>query len=339
MHANTEKGTISGSRLVALPVAIFAAIFYCVTASATDDYFSLTWDNDLFIGNDSGYTNGLFLSWIAIADDEHGQLLPILVKPLAWSIDLAETRQSLTTHTFGQTMVTPENIIATEPDENDLPYSGLLFFKSSFLSIASNRADNIETTIGVVGPASGAERTQEFIHRITGSDEPMGWDAQLENEIVFQFTRGRLWRSWVARNKRFDLLLSSQASIGTLSSMLAAGVTFRYGVGLGDSYAMHLLNNSRISNPVSLKGSWQFFTGINAGYLFNQIFTDGNTFKDSPSIDYDHERIGVSFGYSCSWKTLSLAFVLNDTNVTARTSEKALEDFTQFGSLTVAWRY
>ena len=73
-----------------------------------------------------------------------------------------------------------------------------------------------------MGPSSGAEFAQEQVHSLTGSDEPEGWDTQLENEPVFQFSRGRVWRSWESADKHFDLLLDSEAKLGTISSAVTA---------------------------------------------------------------------------------------------------------------------
>lgn len=109
---------------------------------------------------------------------------------------------------------------------------------------------------------------------------------------------------------------------------------FRYGKNLIESYAVPLLDSTRTTNPVSMNGDWYIYSGIKVGYIFNQIFADGNTFRDSRSVDYDHEFVGVTLGLAYSWDNYSLAFSLNDSNIISDESEGQLKDLTEFGTLT-----
>jgi len=307
--------------------------------SADSDWRAFTMDNDIFVGNDSGYSNGFYYSWISPVMGNKRSEVPILVTPLLWSLGDQQRRASITTSTIGQAINTPQDINIKVPAQNELPYSGLLFFNQTFISIKKGHADKLGTTIGIVGPSSGAEFTQKLVHSITGSDEPRGWDTQLEDEPVFNFNRGRVWRSWNSSSDRFDLLLDSELSLGTITSAISMGATLRYGRVLSHSYASHLFDSSRISNPVAIDRGWYFYAAIKASYIFNQIFTDGNTFRDSRSIDIDPESIGVGIGYSYSWDDVSVTFAINDFSIAEDTSDKQLEDLTRYGALTVAWRY
>lgn len=77
---------------------------------------------------------------------------------------------------------------------------------------------------------------------------------------------------------------------------------------------------------------------MTAGYTFNQIYTDGNTFQDSQSIDYGQERLGVTAGLAYSWGKISITLALNDANILDTRSEEELEDLTQYGSLSIAYK-
>jgi len=319
---------------------IFGLLFACSASRAADPkVFLFTMDNDIFVDDDSGYSNGFYFSWLRAGEDKDKLPRKSLVAPLIWSYDPAGNKATTVVNSFGHVINTPEDLTVAIPDEDSLPYSGLLFYNSSFLSIHEEFVDSLSTTIGVVGPLSGAESTHKWVHKITGSDEPQGWSTQLENELVFQFARGRLWRSWVAQGKDFDLLLNSEASLGTLQSDVSVGLTVRYGKGLEHSYASHLLAIPRISNPFSLNNNWSVFLNLNARYLFNQIFLDGNTFTDSRSVDYDHGNVGIGVGFSKAWKKFSISFVVNDNNVNPDSSEEQLGEITRYGSITMAWIY
>ena len=156
----------------------------------------------------------------------------------------------------------------------------------------------------------------------------------MKNELVFQLSRARAWRTWASESEQWDFITSSEFSLGTLSSSVDAGVMFRYGKNLIESYAVPLLDSTRTTNPVSMNGDWYIYSGIKVGYIFNQIFADGNTFRDSRSVDYDHEFVGVTLGLAYSWDNYSLAFSLNDSNIISDESEGQLKDLTEFGTLT-----
>jgi hypothetical protein len=115
-------------------------------------------------------------------------------------------------------------------------------------------------------------------------------------------------------------------------------MVFRYGKKLDRSYASSLLNNSRTTNPIAIDDGWYLYAGMTAGYTFNQIYTDGNTFTDSRSIDYDHEQLGVMAGLAYSWGKFSVTLALNDTNILDTRSEEELEDLTRYGSLSIAYK-
>ena len=319
------------------------AFVYCLLVSADavagNQYLSLTIDNDLFVGNDSGYSNGFYVS--AFDTSLQGDLPEkgFLLKPIAWSLPKGTPDGAVSSLTFGQAMNTPQDITIEDPGDDNLPYSALLFVNSAFLHITPTVADRIDTTLGIVGPVALGEPAQKFVHSLTGSDEPQGWDTQLDNELVFQFSRGRTWRSWSSPSDGIDFLTQAEFSLGTIRSGVKTGFLFRYGKSLAGTYATTLLSTNRISNPVAINDSWYVYAGANVGYLFNQIFTDGNTFKDSRSVDYDRENLGVSVGFAYSRNDFSVTFAINDSNVMQDgATADTLKNLTRFGSLTFAWR-
>ena len=319
---------------------LFLSLFRSISLYAEIDWVSVTLDNDLFVGNDNGYTNGLYVSFYDVGDTssqipEHD----FWVTPLIWSMPKNQAVGAVNAYMIGQTMSTPSDINIVIPDENELPYSALLALTNSYVAITPTYADRVSTTIGMVGPAALGEEAQTFIHKIIGGDEPQGWDTQLENELVFQLSRERTWRSWTSDSGDFDFLTNAGLSLGTIQSSINTGMTIRYGRDLASSYATTLLNSSRTTNPSAVNGGWYIYAGLQAGYVFNQIFTDGNTFRDSRSIDYDHEFIGLTAGFAYSWQNFSLTFAVNDSNLLQTgSSEKTLENLTQYGTITFAWR-
>ena len=308
---------------------------------AEADWSSLTIDNDLFVGNDNGYTSGIYYSWYDTPDNNKAEI-GFLARAMRWSLtDRYPAKAEVSIRTIGQTMVTPDDIKLEDPPlpPEDLPYGGLLFFSDIWVKAYADRAEKIGVTLGIVGEYSFAEESQTFVHKVIGGDEPKGWDTQLNDEIVFQFSRAQVWRNWASRSGNSDFMLGADAALGTISSSVGVTAMYRYGRQLQHSFTTALLTTSRASNPVAVRSGWFMFAGVNARYLANQIFLDGNTFDNDgqESMEYDNEAVGVTVGVTYAWQKVSLAFAMSDLNV-IEDNEQAGE-YSQFGTLTLAWKH
>ena len=318
---------------------ILCGASYSPVARSDFDWMATTLDNDIFIGSDDGYTNGVYLSLFDVEELTAEKVVKphFWMYPLMWSMRSDSAHLVVNSYTVGQTMSTPSDITIEDPSEDELPYSALLAITNSYTYIGSNFADQVAITIGIIGPSAFGAEAQKYVHKIVGSDEPLGWDTQLHDEIVFQFSRARAWRSWTSKSGRTDLTTSSRVGIGTLHSAAHLDSTLRYGRDLTGTIAPTLYTNSRTANPSAVNGSWFLYAGINGGYVFNQIFTDGNTYRDSRSVDYQHEYIGVTAGLTYSWEHTSLSFAYSNANIVqSKQNDETLNNITQFGTVTFA---
>ena len=331
----------SSSPVLITIVAIWLAI--SGSARAEVEWISVTFDNDLFVANDDGYTNGLYVSWWDGPDGEEPSSPGLLAKWMMWSMPSASDNDfDIDIGTLGQTMMTPDDITEDPPTPppDDLPYAGLLVYTDTFVRVRDNVADSTAVSIGIVGEYSFAEQTQTFVHDITGSDDPCCWDTQLDDEIVFQLRRERIWKTWESSSKNSDFLIGADVALGTLSSKIGASAMFRYGRDLRRSFATAALINNRASNPVAANNGWYLFAGVRAGYLANHVFLDGSRSYDDDfeEIPYDSETLGYTTGLAYSWKQLSVTLAINDANVLEDSDNEATGEYTQYGTFTVAWR-
>ena len=179
-----------------LKCATVALLSLCSIANpgsvlAEADWSSLTVDNDLFVGNDNGYTSGIYYSWYDTPDNNKAEI-GFLARAMQWSLTDRDPALSVVSiKTIGQSIVTPDDITLEDPPlpPEDLPYGGLLIYTDTWIKAYAKRAEKIAVTLGIVGEYSFAEETQTLIHKILDGDEPKGWDTQLNDEIVFQFSR------------------------------------------------------------------------------------------------------------------------------------------------------
>jgi lipid A 3-O-deacylase len=302
---------------------------------ADTDWKSVTFDNDLFRGSDNGYTNGLYYSWIDINPDEKNIWTNFLTKPFNFSLPNERSVVKTSGYTLGQTMITPSDITIENPDQREVPYSGLLVLSNSSLYIYENYADYIGVSIGLVGPASLAGDSQKSIHSTTGSTLPEGWDTQINNEVVFTIARKRSWKVWTSDNGNIQFLTTASVAAGTIQSHAKVSTMFMYGSNLGNSFASSLLSGSRASNPISTGGGWFVFHSIGGGYTANNIALDGNTFENSRSVSYQHNSYSAMTGVAYSWLDWSFTLAFVDDNVI--TSNFNTDEATQYGTFTIGW--
>lgn len=298
--------------------------------------FSL--ENDLFVGEDSRYTNGIGIIYgKGLFDEFTPEIMPRWLYSLVGHtyINQIDDRKRAIVYGLFQVMQTPEDITTSELQVDDLPYAGLLAGQSEFYAMNDFLSDRITLTLGVVGPLSLAEQAQKTIHKAIGSQEPRGWRHQLRNEPVamIELQRGyRLWHTDSARRVEFDAVALGSGSMGNLLSEAAGTLVFRMGNNLVDSFPVVSVQPNRVVNPIAFASefSWDIFAGLRAAYVFNDISVDGNTFTDSHSVELDHTQSQYSIGVN--WNLANWAFTVTVSEF------RNVSDADPFGSFSITRR-
>ena len=155
--------------------------------------FGFVLENDVFYETDRHYTNGVRFSWVSPDDG-----VPEWVRNGSLQFPFfpagGEVRASFA---FGQSMYTPPDITLENPPPDERLYAGWLYGSVGLVAENGRQLDQLELTLGVVGPASLADKTQKIVHEITESDNPLGWDTQLSNEPGVILTYQRSWRQLI----------------------------------------------------------------------------------------------------------------------------------------------
>jgi hypothetical protein len=247
-------------------------------------------------------------------------------------------------YTFSQAIFTPEDTDRVIPDPTDRPYAGTLAFGLGLHVDQPNRYDGVRLVVGVVGPWSGAEETQRWVHRRIGSGEPQGWDAQLHNEPILNlgYEHRRKYRlAGVADGWSVEAIPSVALALGNLLTYVQLGGQVRVGYKIPQDFGTTFLRGmSELPPPRPSEGSsaWEslgvyLHGGIGGGLVLHDLTLDGNTFKDSPSVD---KRFlvpiaggGIGIGNRRFLATFSYS-LLGKEFEGQRTAEK-------FGALTVSY--
>lgn len=274
---------------------------------------SLIFENDLFADTDRNYTNGVAVTWLGGI----GQTPDLVLRAARLFPLFPEIGTVRTSYALGQAMYTPSDITLENPPADDRPYAGWLYGSVGLLAETGQRLDRLELTLGVVGPAAGAERTQKRVHEIVGSPRPEGWDTQLKNEPTLLLTYQRSWRSYVARDQLFDTGLGfdltphAGGALGNVFTYANFGATARFGWNLPRDYGAPRIQPS-------LPGSgffepepgfaWYAFAGLEGRTVARNIFLDGNTFENGPSVDKEPLVGDLQFGVAATFDQVRLTY-------------------------------
>ncbi len=154
-----------------------------------DTYISLSVENDnLGGGTDRFYTSGIRLTWFD-ADIN----VPPMIDTMADRIPTFDLNERTSTfYTIGHNIYTPEDITLANQPQGDRPWAAFLYGSVGMATPTFSKngdvhhLDELEFTLGIVGPEALGEQTQKFVHKyISDSPKPEGWDNQLEFEPGF----------------------------------------------------------------------------------------------------------------------------------------------------------
>jgi hypothetical protein len=294
---------------------------------------SLVVENDLFYNVDRHYTNGIALLWVP-GGDPPGWALSV-ARWLPWFPGEGRVHHG---YAFGQNMYTPDDITVSHPRRDDRPYAGWLYATVGLGVETGRRLDQFAMTLGVVGPASLAERTQAFVHDVTGSEEPRGWDTQLEDEPGVLVTYQRSWRGVATERLAgldIDLTPHVGGALGNVYTHASAGLTLRVGRSLALDYGP-----SRIQPGLPGAGffvpperfAWYVFAGVEGRAVARNIFLDGNTFRDSRSVDHEPLVADLQWGIAVTWRGARLSY----THVRRTREFESQDRRDQFGSVSLS---
>jgi len=328
-----------------LHIALALLLPYAVSLEADEkvpEFITFTFENDLFVGEDDGYTNGFGVTYgkgpfNQFNNDNLPNWLHWLSKDLY--VSTMKNKKRAVAHMFFQRMQTPSDITEPELIIDDVPYVGLLAWQGTLYAWDDRVSDQLSLFLGFVGPVTLAEQTQTFVHNLTGTDEPQGWDNQLQNEPVFKVEAQRIWSLYrsAGTGTQFDILGLWGAGIGNLESATKGGFAIRWGTNLKHSYQAFSLQVDRQINPLSLtpENDFYLFFGGRVGVVFNNILIDGNTFKDSHSVPLEHYQDQVSAGLV--WSIGSNAFVFQISSISSSTT--IINERDEFGALSFTHRF
>ena len=258
-------------------------------------------DNDLFGGadQDQGYTNGAQITLVSpnLVDYTDDPCLPRLARWVNRHLERlapGEFEQQNMLFSFAQQVYTPKDFTRRDVIEDDRPYAGVLVGSFGYNARRGDYLQTTQLTLGVVGPWALGEEVQDAVHDLLGDEKFQGWDNQLHNEPVIMLTHERMHRWGDAEDNLagwgWDAISHYGGAVGNLATHLNAGGEVRVGWKLPDDFGSTPLRPAGENTAPTRGGKptgWSFhlFATTDAAWVIRDITLDGNTFRNSHSVD------------------------------------------------------
>lgn len=333
----SQNRRTSGNRLALTKIVLSAffilssiLLFFSLSAAQTDQTdkyhtFFIYYENDIVGGTDRHYTNAFRITWLSpdLTEYDEDTRLPRWGVPLIRNLPLINRPgcQRNIGLSIGQNIYTPEDISRKDLIKGDRPYAGWSYFSLAFHVKNPVQLDVFEVTAGIVGPSSLAEDTQRIVHRWVQSDNPKGWDHQLRNEPGLMIGWQRSWRLFRTGQESgwgFDFIPHVGGVLGNVAIFANIGGEIRFGYNLPCDFGTSFIRlGSGIEAPASSSDprlrrrenfGFHLFADVEGRAVARNIFLDGNTWRDSHSVDRKWVVADMAAGFSILYKRLKLSY-------------------------------
>ncbi|RLA03170.1 MAG: hypothetical protein DRQ45_03420 [Gammaproteobacteria bacterium] len=328
------------------------------TTAGSPSVESATWrfefDNDVFFNKDNKISSGWSLqkhsavarNWEALEDvpdfvRRWGKAIPTLTEEgLAYRVGIA----------IGQVIQTPDDLSRSDLIEGDVPYAGALTLQATWYAFNDDVFRGFEITAGVVGPPSLAEQTQKTIHKLIGSDDPKGWDNQLDTEPVININymrKKKILRGGSPADFSFDTAINGNVGLGNLFTQASVALEMRFGQNMPRGFvyvpdpiglSMHYKAAMKPANPQN--SSFYASLVLRGSAFAHNIFLDGNTFRDSHSVDKEPLVGMVIAGLHYERKNWEIHLsIMESTDDVDVSKYPAAEGRERLGTIDIEWRF
>ena len=325
-------------RAVLIAALLSVAACPALAADGTEKgTFSVLFENDIFYSSDHDYTNGVLLAYTTAPQDtpdwavRTARLLPFF----------AQDGDVRTRYALGQDIFTPHNLHLANPPPTDRPYAGFLYGAFGLVDDTGTNLDQLQVTLGVIGPASLAEDTQKWVHSIIHGVNPQGWSTQLRDEpgLVIQYERSvKLIPPQSLLGLVFDAEPHYGIAVGNVYDYVNAGAMARLGVNLPKDYGPLRIDpslpGSGFFEPTGDIGAY-IFAGVDGRAVGRNLFLDGNSFERSRSVDKLNLVGDLEMGAAVTFRAFELSF----THVIRSREYATQKAADQFGAVNLSVRF
>lgn len=307
--------------------------------SWTLDRFNFYFENDAVLDTDDGYSSGEKLAWLYYIPNPDSAIYDNLF--LEFGDAEAYFSFSVATQVFTPTEKKSEDLI---PD--DRPFAGWTYFEFNLHEASLKHLQTLSLRVGMVGEVSLAEKIQNGFHKLIGVNDSLGWSNQLKNELGLNLKYTQKYQLGIYEflNMQSAVTPFVSAELGNIAINATVGANVRVGLNIPKDFGLSTMdigNDSGISIYGERKNirtsPWSFSFNL-TGYgsaVGRDIFLDGNSFRDSHSVEKENFIYSYGAGVSIRYKKFILDY-LHIYNSKRFVLEK---DPNGYGSIIFSWLY
>lgn len=217
-------------RKILILVVLFPSVLFSQkldhTASYRDipseRYFRFNYDNDYFDATDRNYTQGYSFE-LVLPVLEKNPINRLLIAPKENS-----KRYGVAVEHIGYT---PRYYERPEIQDGDRPFAAAIMLKSFVITTNSSKKSRLSSSLslGLIGPGAFGKEMQVSIHKATGNDIPLGWQHQIKNDVVINYSV-HYEKQLLRYQNLWSLQAHASANLGTLFTNASAGVNSTFGI-------------------------------------------------------------------------------------------------------------
>lgn len=346
---------VDAGELVAMPVAE-------PEKKGGGGYLTFFLDNDLFAGTDENYTNGTRFSYLTEARPLIN--IPMVQRNLqrfsgdgesaGWTRKIwgfKNPREVEYSYGFAltQLMYTPRTLDTPAAPPGERPYAGWLGIGFSLHARDDRTLNSVEISIGVVGPHSYAQETQDFIHDLRDIEKFQGWDSQIPNEVTLNlhFNQRRRWNllddASLPLGLEIDGFHETGYALGNYLTALHVGFMLRVGWNLPVEFSdPRLTSTAHTQKLYSDEGvndrAWSLYVlaGTRVGGILHDISLDGPVFRNfDTGVDREPWAGEVYAGFGVRYRGVEFGYVHTYRSKRFKTQKNNQS----FGSLAIRARF
>ncbi len=265
-------------------------------------YVRINYDNDVFMQRDYYYTQGFSLDIFNPAF-KRNPINKILMADPAGNINQYGIR--LTSGVYTPTSISSDTII-----RGDRPFAAVasVSFVRMSLNSKENRKVSAAIDLGVIGPAALGEEIQSGIHQATGNKDPQGWQHQVGNSPLVNYTL-QIEQQVLEKASFFSAGTVAGFQVGTYR--IAASLGIELSVGKKNNYFTGTQNKFQY---YFYSQSYMRAVGYDAslmGGMFNSNDPYNLKFKEmEPLVAEQH--IGLAFIFPHVYTAFDLGFITQE---------------------------
>lgn len=303
---------------------------YCESLDIKNISFSM--ENDADFRTDQDYTYGAEISVLFYREDINESFLHI-------PFTNYKNQDNYISFSYAQKIYTPKDLENYDLIDNDRPYAGYVYIKSGLYQSYKNTLKSLVLQLGLIGPSTNMDSIQKLIHSIIGSDSPNGWDNQLKNEFIMQVNYSQ--KHYIPLSSRSAITPEYGFELGNASTKIFAAALYRWGM-LSQDYGSSQIDNVTYNKiPLSpkkvYKNQWSycFNFSLKGNIIARDIFLDGNTFRDSHSVEKNIFVAEVGYGISINYEKFSIDYLRKHLSKEFKTQDR----FPNYGSLIFSYNF